>query len=72
MPSWRDLRRFCERDEWELYKDTDHYYFRKFMQDGTLKRTKVSKSSKEIPAKLWKFILQHQLKVDETYFNRRK
>ena len=26
MPSWRELRRFCERDRWELYKDTDHYF----------------------------------------------
>lgn len=23
MPKWRELRRFCERDGWELYKDTE-------------------------------------------------
>mgnify|MGYP000973118638 FL=1 len=42
MPSWRDLKRFYERDGWELYKQTDHYYYRKRMRDGTLKRTRVS------------------------------
>ena len=29
MPSWRDLKRFCERDGWELYKNTDRYFYRK-------------------------------------------
>ena len=27
MTSWRELKRFCERDGWELYKDTDHYFY---------------------------------------------
>ncbi len=31
MPGWKDLKRFCERDNWELFKDTDHYYYRKKM-----------------------------------------
>ena len=22
MPKWKDLKRFCEKDGWELYKDT--------------------------------------------------
>lgn len=42
MPSWRELKRFCERDGWELYKDTDHYFYRKVMDDGSLKRTQTS------------------------------
>ena len=29
MPRWTDLRRFCDRDGWELYKKTDHYFYRK-------------------------------------------
>jgi len=70
MPSWRELKRFCERDGWELYKDTDHYYYRKVMDDGSLKRTKVSKGTGEIPYKLWKKILKKQLQVDEFYFNK--
>lgn len=24
MPRWKDLKRFCENDGWELYKSTDH------------------------------------------------
>ena len=45
MPKWKELKRFCENDGWELYKDTDYYYFRKIDEDGNLKRTKVSKGS---------------------------
>lgn len=70
MPSWRDLKRFCERDGWELYKDSDHYFYRKIIEDGSLKRTKISKGSGEIPRRLWKDILKKQLQVDEIYFNR--
>jgi len=69
MPSWRELRRFCERDGWELYKDTDHYFYRKQEQDGTIKRTKVSKGSSEIHYHLWKQILKKQLMVTEEEFN---
>jgi hypothetical protein len=25
MPSWKELKRFCDRDQWDLYKDTDHF-----------------------------------------------
>jgi hypothetical protein len=70
MPSWRELKRFCERDGWELYKNTDHYFYRKIMGDGTLKRTKVSKGTGEIPSRLWKDILRKQIQVDEAYFNK--
>ncbi|MFZ5634423.1 MAG: type II toxin-antitoxin system HicA family toxin [Bacillota bacterium] len=69
MPSWNELRRFCERDGWELYKKTDHYYFRKQMPDGTLKRTKVSMGSGQIKGNVWKEILKKQLQVTQEYFN---
>ena len=39
MPKWKDIKRFCEADGWECYKNTDHYYYRKRMPDGTIKRT---------------------------------
>lgn len=45
MPKWKDLKRYCERDHWELYKETDLYFFRKVLDDGTVLRTKVSKGS---------------------------
>ena len=63
MPTWKELRRFCEKDGWVLYKSTDHYYYRKFMSDGTFKRTKISYGSKKIPGFLWKNILKKQLQV---------
>lgn len=72
MPTWRELRRFCKKDGWELYKSTDHYYFRKFLRDGIFKRTKVSHGSKEIPRFLWKNILNKQLLVTQEYFNKMK
>lgn len=70
MPKWKELRLFCERDGWQLYKSTDHDYYRKILPDGTVKRTKVSRSSKEISYFLWREILKTQLKVTEEYFNK--
>jgi hypothetical protein len=72
MPTWKEFKRFCERDSWELYKSTDHYYYRKFMSDGVFKRTKISRGSKEIPKFLWKSILKKQLQVTQEYFNKMK
>lgn len=69
MPKWKDLKRFCENDGWELYKDTDHYFFRKLDDEGNLNRTKVSKSSGEIHTIMFKEILTKQLKVSKEYFN---
>lgn len=72
MPSWKELKRFCDHDGWEMYNNSDHFYYRKTMDNGILKRTKVSKGSGQIPAKLWKYIQQHQLQVEESYFNKLK
>jgi hypothetical protein len=72
MPKWSELKRFCERDGWELYKVTDHFYYRKLMPDGTLKLTKVPKGAGEIPKPLWKLIRTKQLQVTQEYFNKVK
>lgn len=69
MPSWKDLKRFCDRDGWELYKDTDHYFYRKTDECGNIKRTKVSRGTGEIKGHLWREILKKQLQVSEEYFN---
>ena len=69
MPSWRDLNRFCKNDGWELYKATDHDYYRKRDNNGMLRKTKVSRSSGEISRGLWKEILSNQLQVTKEYFN---
>ena len=63
MPRWKELKRFCERDGWKLYKDTDHYFYRKIDDDGSIRMTKVSKGSGEIHTRMWKEILKKQLKV---------
>lgn len=71
MPQWKELRRYCENDGWELYKNTDHAYYRKVMDDGTVLRTKVSNSSGEIPKLLWKDILKRQLQTTQEEFNKK-
>ena len=35
MPKWKELKRFCDKDGWELYKDTDHYFYQKIMPLAT-------------------------------------
>ncbi len=45
MPSWKELKRFCDRDGWELYKTTDHYFYRKRLANGDILFTKVSMGS---------------------------
>lgn len=70
MPSWSDLKRFCEKDGWELYKNTDHFFYRKKMPDGVIKRTKVSRGRGEIKGNLWNEILKKQLQVTMEEFNK--
>ncbi len=69
MPSWRDLKRFCENDGWELTKSTDHDYYQKMNSDGTMRSTRVSRGSGQINGNLWNRILRRQLAVTKEYFN---
>ena len=69
MPRWKELKRFCERDGWELYKDTDHYFYRKIDEDESIRMTIVSKGSGEIHTRMWKEILKKQLRVTQENFN---
>lgn len=71
MPRWKELKRFCDNDGWELYKETDYYYYRKKLDDGSTLYTKVSKGSGEIHSNMWRVILHKQLKVTKEYFNSR-
>ncbi|MBU6081650.1 MULTISPECIES: type II toxin-antitoxin system HicA family toxin [Allobacillus] len=73
MPSWREIERFCRRDGWEEFKKKGHHiYFRKKNNDGTVKRTKVSRGTGEVKGHLWKEILKKQLQVTEEEFNAKK
>lgn len=69
MSNTSDHKRFCERDGWELYKQTDHYFFRKRRADGTYKITKVSMGRGEYGKGFWREILKRQLECDQEYFN---
>lgn len=69
MPRRKDLKRYCERDHRELYKETDHCFYRKVPEDGTVLRTKVSKGSGEIDSHLWHEIPNKQLRTTQAHFN---
>lgn len=69
MPRWKELKRFCDNDGWELYKNTDHFFYRKIEKDGSVRYTKVSKGSGEIHPAMWRRIRKHQLGVTQEYFN---
>jgi len=69
MPTWKELNRFCRNDDWELYKTTDHYFYRKRDENGNIRRVKVSRGSSEIYGHLWQEILKKQLGVTQEYFN---
>lgn len=70
MPKWKDLKRYCDKTGWVMFKNTDHYYYRKVLDNGDVLRTKVSKGSGEIGNVLWKEILKKQLKTTQQEFNK--
>jgi hypothetical protein len=71
LPSWKELKRFCDRDDWEQYKKTtDHYFYRKRDSNGNVRRVKVSKNPSEIHYHMWQDILKQQLQVTIEYFNK--
>lgn len=63
MPRWKELKRFCDRDGWELYKNTDHYFYRKRDENGNIRITKVSKGSGEIHRAMWQTILKKNYRL---------
>lgn len=71
MPSWKELKRYCENDGWILYKETDHFYYQKTLDDGSILRTKVSMGSGEIGKHLFQEILKRQLKTTKEEFNKK-
>lgn len=68
-PTYRELKRYCDKNGWVLIRDSDHWYYEKTLADGTILRTKVSHAlAKEIPKHLWVKILKYQLKITEKEF----
>lgn len=29
MPRWKELKKYLDNNGWQLFKDTDHYYYKK-------------------------------------------
>lgn len=70
-PTFRDLKRYVERDRWTRVRSTDHWYYEKVLPDGRVLRTKVSRAlHREIPRHLWERILKHQLQTTEDEFRK--
>ena len=69
MPNPREHKRFCENDGWELYKHTDHYYYRKVLESGEVLTTKISMTAKEYSPSFFAMILKRQLRCTKEYFN---
>ena len=69
MPRWKELKKYLDNNDWQLYKSTDHYYYKKLSKDGRLKLCKVSRGSGEIGKRLWKEMLKHQLEITQEEFN---
>ncbi len=64
MPSWKELKRFCENDGWsQCKKNSDHYFYMKIDDNGNIRRTKVSRGTGEIHGHLWEEILKKQLQA---------
>lgn len=68
MSNTSDHKRFCEKDGWVLYKKTDHYFYEKYLEDGSRLTTMVSFGRKEYGKAMWRRILK-QLNCDQEYFN---
>lgn len=68
-PKFGDLKRYCDKNGWVMLRNTDHWYYEKVLNDGTVLRTKISHAvRKEIPKNLWDRIRQKQLQISETTF----
>ena len=73
MPNFGELKRYLDRNGWTIYRKTDHWYYKKTMDDGTVLTTRVSHAlGKEIPHYIWKKILVQQLHITQDEFNRGK
>lgn len=68
VPTRGELKKFCEIDDWEQLPTTDHYRYRKTLDNGDILSTKVSMGSNGDPAfndpSLWSHVRRHQLGLD--------
>lgn len=64
MPSWRDMQRYLKRNGWKLDRSGKHNIYKK---DG--RTIKTSHGSGEIPARIWREILKHELHITQEEFN---
>lgn len=70
MPRWKELKKYLDKNGWELIRSTDHYYYQKVNIDGSTYFTKVSRGSGEISKSTFKYILSHQLHISKEEFNK--
>ncbi|MBQ3396221.1 MAG: type II toxin-antitoxin system HicA family toxin [Synergistaceae bacterium] len=69
MPKIREVRKYLNRHGWELYRNTDHEYYRLKLSDGSYRYTRLSHGDGEIPVIVWKRQLK-QIGITQEEFNR--
>jgi len=68
-PTWGQVEEFCQADGWDQLRETDHVFFRKVLDDGTVLETHRSFSARKgMSADRFALILRTQLKVSAADF----
>jgi hypothetical protein len=68
-PTWGEVEEFCRKDGWKHVRDTDHSFFRKVLEDGTVLETHTSFSSKKsMSPGRFAAVLRVQLRVSQEDF----
>jgi hypothetical protein len=68
-PTWAQVEEFCRKDRWEEVRATDHVFFRKVLQDGSVLETHRSFSAKKSMSEdRFALILRTQLRVTAAAF----
>lgn len=63
-PKWRDVRRFCEREGFDLFS-SDHDYYDKTFPGGETAATKVSRGAdtETLDPGMWRMVWKRQLRL---------
>ena len=68
-PTGGEVEEFCRKDGWAHVRDTDHSFYRRVLEDGTVLETHASFSSKKgMSPGRFALILREQLRVSQEAF----
>jgi hypothetical protein len=68
-PTWSQVEAFCRKDGWEEIRETDHVFYRRVLENGTVLETHRSFSTKKtMRGDRFALILRTQLRVSAADF----